>query len=58
MATSTETSVDLAINDVASDDLLYEMESQGLLQPHNIFVTPDEDGEGSGGGVILRRWED
>lgn len=61
MATSTETSVDLAVNDVASDSILYEMESQGLLQPHNIFVTPDEDeGEGSGGTgqIILRRWTD
>jgi len=59
MATSTEISVDLAINDVASDDMLYEMESQGLLQPHNIFVTKDEEnGSGGTGHIILRRWTD
>ena len=57
MATSTETNVDLAINDVASDALLYEMEEQGLLQPHNIFVTSDEEeGSGGTGQIILRRW--
>lgn len=61
MATSTETTVDLEINTVQSEEMLLQMEQDGVLKPHNIFFTPDSSssGGGSGGGskVIWEVWE-
>lgn len=58
MATSTETEVELKINNVSSDDVLEQMEKDGFIEPYSIYVTPD-DSEGSSGGskVIWEVWE-
>lgn len=62
MASSVDTTLsDFKINSVASEEVLKQMEQAGLLEPNQIYMTPDEDeGEGSGGTgqIILRRWTD
>ena len=43
MATSVDTEIkELIINEVESDDMLTEMESNGQIEPNQFFVTPDE----------------
>ena len=56
MATSVDTELnELAINDVASDDLLQQMANTGQLQENQLYITPDSGGSGGGGSTII--WE-
>lgn len=59
MATSTKNEIELQINDVASEDVLSQMEYDGQIVPFGIYVTPEEEsGSGGTGQIILRRWTD
>jgi hypothetical protein len=58
MATSTETEVELKINNVSSNEVLEQMEKDGFIEPYSIYVTPDGDDAPSGGSkVIWEVWE-
>lgn len=44
MASSVDTNLtDFKINSVASEEVLKQMEQDGLLEPNQIYMTPDED---------------
>lgn len=60
MATSTETSVDLAINTIQSENELIELEETSQLEPYNIFFIPagNDEPEADLAQIILRRWDD
>lgn len=57
MASSVDTNLnDFKINSVASEEVLRQMEQDGLLEPNQIYMTPDENNEDyykAGNGISI-----
>jgi hypothetical protein len=57
MATNVDTELnEFPINSVSSDEVLKQMEAEGL-SPHQLYFTPDSGTGGGGSKVIWEVWE-